>query len=201
VIRGGREERGVGSNWLVDAENPLLTAAAMARVDDEGRPDRLAWNAFRTLALWDTDVWVPRLLQIACGDASPLPALEWAGGSVLPWATGLPLEHTADVVLDGPEAVVVAGATFRTDLSLAELRAGVGPAMGDTLQGGRQTGLMVVVPPDAADHAAAVDTGWLTWRDLGVLALDLAEESDELRSEQVHRLVGDLQDRFPDVEL
>jgi hypothetical protein len=192
----------VSSSWLVDAENPLLTDAAMARVADEARPDRLAWNAFRTLALWDTDVWVPRLLQIACGDASPLPALEWAGGSVLPWATGMPLEHTADVVLDGPEAVVVAGATFSTDLALGELKAGVGPALGG-LQAGRQTGLVVVIPPDVADSAAAPegDAGWLTWRDLGVLALDLAEESDELRAEQVHRLVGELQDRFPGVGL
>jgi inorganic pyrophosphatase len=98
--------------------------------------------------------------------------------------------------------VVVAGATFRADLSLAELRSGVGQAMGDTLQGGRQTGLVVVLPPDAADPTAALegDAGWLTWRDLGVLALDLAEESDELRAEQVHRLVGDLQDRFPGVD-
>ena len=29
------------------------------RIDDPRRPDRLAWNAFRTLAEWNSDVWVP----------------------------------------------------------------------------------------------------------------------------------------------
>jgi len=33
------------------------------------------------------------------------------------------------------------------------------------------------------------------------VALDLAEESDELRGEAVHRLVTQIQTQFPDAEL
>jgi hypothetical protein len=51
--------------------------------------------------------------------------------------------------------------------------------------------------PDALVHLC----GWVTWRDLGTLALDLAEEADPLRAEQVHRLATELQERFPGIEL
>ena len=48
-------------------------------------------------------------------------------------------------------------------------------------------------------------SGWLDEADvieLGELALDLAEEEeDSLRADQVHLLVTQLQDRFPDIEL
>ena len=44
--------------------------------------------------------------------------------------------------------------------------------------------------------------GWVTWHELGELALDLAEEEeDSLRADQVHLLVTQLQDRFPDIDL
>ncbi|MFN2608397.1 MAG: hypothetical protein ABR511_11005 [Acidimicrobiales bacterium] len=211
----------MSTNWLMDVDNPLLSEAAMARVDDVGRPDRLAWNTFQTLALWDTDAWVPRLVDVACGDASPLAAAEWAGGTVRPWATALDLEDAADVVLEGPEAVLVVVATLRTDPPVEELRAGVLEALADSLHPEKQAGFVVVVPPGAPDldpwldvaadfelrdHHLAAElvpgaTGWLTWRELGELALDLAEEADELRGEAVHRLAGELQAQFPDVEL
>ena len=47
-----------------------------------------------------------------------------------------------------------------------------------------------------ADVLARI-TGWLTWNDLVELALDLAEEANEFRVEQVHLLATELQDRFP----
>ena len=217
----------MSANWLVDAENPLLTQIGLSRIDDARRPDRLAWNAFRTLALWETDAWVPRLLDVACGAGNPLAALEWSGASVIPWATGLALDDAADVLLDGPEALVVAVATLRHDLAVDELRAGVLEAVAGTQPGGKPAGFVAVVPPGAAglDHrlaeATAADrpeeidrpeevgadelvagaTGWLTWPELGTLAVDLAEESDELRAEQVHRLVSELQEQFPDIEV
>ena len=209
------------SDWLVDAGNPLLTEAALARVGDPLRPDRLAWNAFRTLALWDSDIWVPRLLDVACGDGNPLAVLEWSGASVMPWASGLTLDESADVVLDGPEALVVVVATFGADPPLGDLRTQAMGALADTLGPGKQAGFVAVVPPGggggepdrheatalgARDHPrsagfAATASGWMTWRDLGALAVDLAEEADDLRSEQVHRLVSDLQRQFPEVEV
>ena len=196
------------SDWLVDAENPLLTAVALARVDDHSRPDRLAWNAFRTLALWETDVWVPRLLDVACGPANPLSALEWSGTSVVPWATGVAFDGAVDVVLDGPEALVVALATLSPELGPDQLQAGAREALTGTSASGKGAGLVVVVPPDAAgpaveEAAGLADgaVGWLTWRDLGALAVDLAEEADELRAGQVHRLVSDLQGQFPSLDL
>ncbi|MGI9080116.1 MAG: hypothetical protein ACR2GF_04740, partial [Acidimicrobiales bacterium] len=83
-----------------------------------------------------------------------------------------------------------------------------------------QFGFVVVVPPGTPDlgpclRAAAEEplrgdgvvgvvpdtSGWVTWREVGELALDLAEESDELRGEAVHRLVSQMQTQFPDAEL
>lgn len=211
----------MSTNWLVDAENPLLTQVGLSRIDDPGRPDRLAWNVFRTLALWETDVWVPRLLDVACGLGNPLAALEWSGASVIPWATGLALDDAADVLLDGPEALIVVVTTLRSDVGVEELQAGVLEAAAATVPGGKPAGFVAVVPPGAADLEGRLDeatagdrlagggadepvtgvAGWLTWPELGTLALDLAEEADDLRTEQVRRLVSDLQEQFPDVEV
>lgn len=192
----------MSSTWLVDAENPLLTEPALARMDDPGRPDRLAWNTFRTLALWETDVWVPRLLGIACGEGSPLVAVEWSGASVLPWAAGLALDGVTDVVLDGPEALVVAGTTLAPDLPGRE-PAGLLQEVVEAAGESREAGFVAVVAPGAQEVVGTEDgrTGWVTWAELGTVALDLAEEGDELRSELVHRLVDQLQQRFPGVEL
>ena len=197
--------------WLVDAENPLLTESALTRVDDPRRPDRLAWNAFRTLALWETDVWVPRLLDVACGPDNPLSALEWSGTSVVPWATQVAVDDAVDVLLDGPEALVVAVATLSADLGVDALRAVAAEAVAGSSPGGKEAGFVAVLPPDAGGaepplHEAASElpdgaVGWLTWRDLGALAVDLAEEGDELRAAQAHRLVSDLQAQFPDLDL
>jgi SAM-dependent methyltransferase len=199
------------SNWLVDADNPLLSQVALARVDDPSRPDRLAWNAFRTLALWETDVWVPRLLDVACGPGNPLAALEWSGASVVPWATGAAFDDAVDVLLDGPEALVVALATLGRELGGDQVRAGAREAVTGSSPGGKEAGLVAVLAPDtagagpsleeAAEELADGAAGWLTWRDLGTLAVDLPEEADELRRGQVHRLVSDLQEQFPALDL
>ncbi|MDQ4067937.1 MAG: hypothetical protein M3203_00405 [Actinomycetota bacterium] len=201
----------MSSNWLVDAENPLLTQVALTRVDDPRRADRLAWNAFRTLALWETDVWVPRLLDVACGPGNPLAALEWSGTSVIPWATSAAFDDAVDVLLDGPEALVVAVATLGRELGGDEVRAGVREAVTGSSTTGKQAGVVAVLAPDTAGGGPALDeaaeelpdgaAGWLTWRDLGALAVDLAEEADELRAGQVHRLVSDLQEQFPALDL
>ncbi|HEX2041412.1 MAG TPA: hypothetical protein VHF24_02140 [Acidimicrobiales bacterium] len=197
------------SDWLVDAENPLLTAVALARVDDPSRPDRLAWNAFRTLALWETDVWVPRLLDVACGPDNPLTGLEWSGTSVVPWATGAAFDDAVDVVLDGPEALVVVLASLVRELGPDQVRAGVREVLTATSPSAKAGGVVLVLPPDspgpppedAAAELPAGTVGWLTWRDVGALAVDLAEEADELRAGQVHRLVTDLQEQFPSLDL
>jgi hypothetical protein len=216
----------MSSLWLVDIESPLLTDAAMARIDDAERPDRLAWNTFQTLALWDADVWVPRLVEMACGEGSSLEALEWSGASVRPWGASLAHPSAADVVIDGPEAVIVVVATLQTGPAVDELRAAAMDALGRTRASGGagdpdpQVGFVVVAPPGTPDlgpwlQSAAEEplggdgvvgvvpdaSGWTTWRDVGELALDLAEESDELRGEAVHQLVSQMQTQFPDAEL
>ena len=50
------------SDWLVEPDHPALAGEGAARVADPDRPDRMTWNTFRTLAAWNTDVWVPALL-------------------------------------------------------------------------------------------------------------------------------------------
>jgi hypothetical protein len=69
--------------------------------------------------------------------------------------------------------------------------------------GAREAGFLAVVAPGSEGVEVTGDgrTGWLTWAELGTVALDLAEEGDELRGEQVHRLVDELQERFPGIEL
>ncbi len=210
----------MSSLWLVDIESPLLTEAALARIDDEAGPDRLAWNTFQTLALWDPDVWVPRFVEVACGEGSPFEALEWSGSSVRPWGASLAHPGAADVVIDGPEALIMAVATMDPDPPVDVLRAAALESLGHTVGPDHQVGFVIVVPPGTPDlgpwlEVAAEDqreqaglvelipgsSGWLTWRDLAELALDLAEESDELRGEAVHRLVSQVQTRFPDAEL
>jgi hypothetical protein len=177
------------SDWLVDAENPLLTAVALARVDDPSRPDRLAWNAFRTLALWETDVWVPRLLDVACGPDNPLTGLEWSGTSVVPWATGAAFDDAVDVVLDGPEALVVVLASLVRELGPDQVRAGVREVLTATSPSAKAGGVVLVLPPDSPGPPPED------------AAVDLAEEADELRAGQVHRLVTDLQEQFPSLDL
>jgi hypothetical protein len=192
----------MSNTWLVDAENPLLTEPVLARMDNAASADRLAWNTFRTLALWETDVWVPRVLGIACGEGTPLAALEWSGASVVPWAAGLELDGVTDVVLDGPEALVVVGATLAADFPPGE-PPGLLEVVAEAAGGARESGFLVVVAPgsEGVDVTGDGRTGWLTWAELGTVALDLAEEGDELRGEQVHRLIDQLQQRFPGVEL
>ena len=97
--------------FLADPQNPALNSATMMLIGDTSRPDRVAWNTFRTLALWDTDVWVPRLLDIGLGGDHPVADVEWSGASVQLWATGLELDRSADLLIDGPEALVVGLAT------------------------------------------------------------------------------------------
>ncbi len=204
--------------FLADPQNPALNSATMMRVGDPQRPDRLAWNTFRTLALWDTDVWVPRLLDIGLGGDHPVADVEWSGASVQLWATGLELDQGSDVLIDGPEALVVCVATVVAAPMSGELRGAMTKAVSDAALGGRKPAFLAVVPrrDDEAQLQAALEAaaagdefdaltdavGWVTWHELGELALDLAEEEeDSLRADQVHLLVTQMQDRYPDINL
>jgi len=88
----------------------------------------------------------------------------------------------------------------------------------DAALGGRQPAFLAIVPTrdDEAQLQAALEAsgsgdgldtltgavGWVTWHELGELALDLAEEEeDSLRADQVALLVDQLQARFPDIDL
>jgi hypothetical protein len=206
--------------WLADNASPLLAAAA-ARVEDPNRPDRLAWNTFRTLALWDADAWVPSLLEVAVGAGNPLSVLEWGGGTVVPWAAGLEFDDVSDVVLDGPEAYVVLACTLLPHPREEHLRAAAVAALDGSLHGGREAGLVVVAPPGSDSLPAELEVageievhqghtvgelladrvGWISWPELGRLALDLAEETDPGYAEHVHQLVSELQRRFRDPNL
>jgi hypothetical protein len=203
--------------FLADAQNPALTSDEMARMADPAKPDRLAWNTFRTLALWETDVWIPRLLDIALDVPNPLSDHEWSGSSVQLWAAGLELDRGTDVLLDGPEALAIAVAYLDPVPPSAELRGAMAKVVADANLGGRQPAFVAVVPrrddetqlESVLEQAAAgsdLETladaiGWVTWHELGELALDLAEEADPLRDDQVHLLVTQLQRRFPEIDL
>jgi hypothetical protein len=204
--------------FLADPQNPALNSATMMLVGDESRPDRLAWNTFRTLALWQTDAWVPRLLDIGLGGEHPVADVEWEGASVQLWATGLELDSGADVLIDGPHALVVCVATLQPAPPSGETRGAMMKAVSDAALGGRKPAFLAVVPTrdDEAQLQAALEAaasgdgldaltdsvGWVTWHELGELALDLAEEEeDSLRADQVALLVDQLQDRFPEIDL
>jgi hypothetical protein len=204
--------------FLADPQNPALNSATMTRIGDSGRPDGVAWNTFRTLALWDTDVWVPRLLDIGLGGDHPVADVEWSGASVQLWATGLELDNGADILVDGPEALVIGVATLDQAPPSGEIRGAMAKVVSDAALGGRKPAFLAVVPTrdDEAQLQAALEAaaagddlnaltgsvGWVTWHELGELALDLAEEEeDSLRADQVALLVDQLQDRFPDIDL
>jgi hypothetical protein len=205
-------------DFLADPQNPALNSATMMLVGDAARPDRLAWNTFRTLAQWETDVWVPRLLDIGLGAPNPLSEHEWADASVQLWTTGLELDSGADVLIDGPEGLVVGVATFQSAPPSGETRGAMVKAVSDAASSGRPPAFLAVVPTredeaqleSALEQAASAEglealtgaVGWVTWHELGELALDLAEEEeDSLRADQVALLVDQLQERFPDIDL
>ena len=203
--------------FLADAQNPALTSDELARMADPSKPDRLAWNTFRTLALWESDVWIPRLLDVGLDVPNPVSDHEWSGASVQLWATGLELDRGTDVLLDGPEALTIAVAYLDAVPPSAEIRGAMAKVVSDAGLGGRQPGFLAVVPnrddeselETVLEQAAAGDEldaladaiGWVTWHELGELALDLAEEADPLRDDQVHLLVTQLQQRFPEIDL
>jgi len=204
--------------FLADPQNPALNSATMMLVGDDGRPDRLAWNTLRTLALWETDIWVPRLLDIGLGGDNPVADVEWSGASVQLWATGLELDSGTDVLIDGPQALVVGVATLQSAPPSGETRGAMMKVVSDAGLGGRQPAFLAIVPSRedegqlqaALEAAASGDgleplagaVGWVTWHELGELALDLAEEEeDSLRADQVALLVDQLQARFPDIDL
>jgi len=212
-------ERVDPQEWLIDAHDPVLTDGRMAAVADPARPDRLAWNTFRTLGLWNTEAWAPRLLELACGEGSRLVVAEWDGGDVVPWAADLPGDELCDVALAGPAAYVVLACTLDAGVSTEHLRAAAMAALDGSLDGGREAGLVVVAPPDSYDLRARLEQatdielhegksafelldgalGWISWPELGSLAADLVEENDpdtEL-NEPVRRLITELQQRFP----
>ncbi|MBV8980529.1 MAG: hypothetical protein JO086_06490 [Acidimicrobiia bacterium] len=204
--------------FLADPQNPALNSATMLRIGDDKRGDRLAWNTFRTLALWETDVWVPRLLDIGLGDPNPLSGLEWSGSSVQLWATGLDLDSGTDILVDGPEGLIGAVATIDQAPQSGDVRDAMTKIVSDAALGGRRAGFLAVVPTREdegqlqalLEQAASGDefdaltgaVGWVTWHELGEVALDLAEEEeDSLRAEQVALLVDQLQARYPDIDL
>jgi hypothetical protein len=204
--------------FLADPQNPALNSATMMLIGDESRPDRLAWNAFQTLALWQTDAWVPRLLDIGLGGEHPIEDVEWEGASVQLWATGLELDSGVDVLIDGPNALLICVATLQPAPPPGETRGAMVKAVSDAALGGRKPAFLAVVPTrdDEAQLQAALEAaasgdgldaltgsvGWVTWHELGELALDMAEEEeDSLRADQVALLVDQLQDRFPDIDL
>src|SRR5947209_870930 len=147
--------------WLIDADDPLLTADRLQRVADPSLPDRLTWNTLRTLALWDTDVWVPRLFSIACGPDNVVSALDWGGASVVPWAVGPFGQDVSDVVIDGPEGYAVVACTVQPDAIDQHVGAGALAALDGSLHGSlhgaRQAGFVVVVPPGTPDMADRLD--------------------------------------------
>jgi len=204
--------------FLADPQNPALNSATMMLVGDDGRPDRLAWNTFRTLALWQTDAWVPRLLDIGLGGEHPIEDVEWEGADVRLWATGLELDSGVDVLIDGPNALLICVATLQPAPPSGETRGAMLKAVSDAALGGRKPAFLAVVPTrdDEAQLQAALEAaasgdgldalagsvGWVTWHELGELALDMAEEEEDgLRADQVALLVDQLQDRFPDIDL
>ncbi len=184
--------------WLIDAADARLDDERLARIADDGRPDRLAWNTFRTLALWDTDAWVPALLEVALGDGNELSPLEWSDAAVVPWGAGVPGDGVCDVALEGAHAYVVAVCSLTADVPLEFLRAGAIAALDGSVHGSREAGLVLVAPTMPEDLnerlrlAADVELhdgrrasdlldaamGGVTWADLARLALDLAEEGD-----------------------
>jgi hypothetical protein len=208
---------GADETWLVDATSPMLTPELLARLGDPARPDRLAWNTLRTLALWDSDAWVAPMLEVACGAGNPLSALDWTAASVVPWFVGLDSREVVDVVVDGPEAYVVCACTLVPNPPDEDLRAAAVAALDGSLHGSRAAGLVVIAPPgsdDLPDRLALAtevelhdgrlaydllegSMGWVSWPELGRLALDLAEEGDPGPSEHVRQLVTQLQTRFP----
>jgi len=211
------------SEWLIDAADPLLTDDKLARIADDGRPDRLAWNTFRTLALWEADRWVPPLLEVACGEDNRLSTLDWTAASVAPWGAGPDTPDVCDVVVDGPEAYVVVACSLVPSPPVEQAGAAAVAALDGSLHGGREAGLVVALPPGADEGAAglleratavklidgslAADmlaaTGSVTWAYLARLALDLVEESDPDSGpvEQVHQLVTEIQALFPGIEI
>ncbi|MBV8385210.1 MAG: hypothetical protein JOZ68_14640 [Acidimicrobiia bacterium] len=204
--------------FLADPQNPALNSATMMRIGDDSRPDRLAWNAFRTLALWQTDAWVPRLLDVGLGGERPIEDVEWEGASVQLWATGVDLERSVDVLIDGPNGLVICLATLDSSPTSDEARNAMLKAASDAALGGRRPAFLAVVPTrddegqlqallEAAASGDDLDAltaavGWVTWRELSEIALDLAEEEeDSLRADQVALLVDQLQARYPDLDL
>ena len=213
--------------WLAEPEHPSLDTAIAARLDDPALPDRLTWNAFRTLAQWNTDVWVPSLLEVALGADNPLSHLSWADAIVEVWRSGLQLTGATDVLIESSEAVLLVEATFERSLGAEHLGAGADHALSLPSRGDRPVGFVLVTPgidddaaerledelaadlldlPEGDGHGLREEAleriaGWMTWADLGALAIDLAEEADTIRSEMVHQLVTQLQERFPGIEV
>lgn len=216
-------ERADAQEWLIDADDPALTDGRMADVADPDRPDRLAWNTFRTLGLWNTEAWAPRLLEIACGERSRLAVAEWDGGQVVPWADDLPGRELCDVGLIGPASYVVLACTLDASVPLEHLRAAAIAALDGSLHGARDAGLVVVAPPGSYDLRARLEEatdielhegrtafqlldgalGWISWPELGTLAADLVDENDADTElvEPVHLLITELQARFPAEEI
>jgi hypothetical protein len=165
--------------------------------------------------MWEPDRWVPSLLETGLGPSNRLSSHEWEGMSVQLWATGLDLDAAVDVVLDAPEALVLIEAAVDSSPSEAAIEAGMRTVIDVAGKGGRPPAFLLVAPEGDDEVGTRLETasagtefeplagaiGWLSWRELGRMALDLAEEADPLRDEQVHLLVSQLQSRFPNLQV
>lgn len=212
------------TEWLVDAADPLLTPDRLERIADPSRPDRLTWNTFRILGLWNADAWVPSLVEEACGNESPLVELEWAEASIRFWTSDVLGPEVCDVVIEGPAGHLVIVCTLTAEPPETQLRAAAVAALDGSMAaaGGREAGLIVVGPPgggELLESALALATdvevhdaklladlldgamGASSWDHLGRLALDLAEEGADEGMESVHQLVTEIQTRFPGATL
>jgi hypothetical protein len=202
--------------WLVDPEHPALASPAAEGINDPGRPDRLAWNAFRTLAAWNTDVWVPSLLETAISSVNSLSGAEWSDAEVALWRSTPSAGDAVDVTIEGPQCIVVVEATLTPVVDFDRFIQGIDRAQSEGAAVGKLSGFVALTPElDEALLARLADlaaadlegggpsgvAGWITWREVGRLALDLAEEADPMRAEEVHRLVTQLQATFPGIEV
>lgn len=196
----------------VDTEGRWLVEGPGPGASDEAA---VAWEVFRTLALWNADVWVPAMLDRACGEGTELAAVDWGPGSVTPMGPELRFEGITALAVECPQAVVVVAATLRPHVTEEELREGMLAALEASMAGGRLAA-MIVASPDHTTGLARLDRagewelangqplgdeidalGWTSWSDLLGLAIDLAEEADGGRADAVRRTVADLQATAP----
>ena len=129
----------------------------------------------------DNNAFPPaRTVDIGLGGEHPVADVEWEGASVQLWATGLELDSGADVLVDGPHALLVCVATLQPAPPSGETRGAMMKVVSDAALGGRKAAFLAVVPTrdDEAQLQAALEAaasgdglealtdavGWVTWQ-------------------------------------